>query len=1196
MAERGGKKVEAKRRAEKSGEKVISSFVMISIVLLVFAASVATVSAPNPPGLPEVTEIVVTASPESIPADGSSTSIITATVTNWTNTETPDNFTIYFGFVGEDLGAHISTKYDTYNKTDSEGRAYATLTAGLTPGTVTIKAWWKWNESVFNTTTVTLLPPPEIPEIVAHAPESPVKDNEGAVRTFSITVNQSADVTWLINSTVKQINEGVPAYTPCNYTNESAVAGVWNVSALVENPNGTTMQTWIWKVSRLERIEVLPSEATLQVGDEMQFNAIAYDQFNETMSGIIFTWSSSNETVGIVDANGLFTAKYPGFTFVNATAPNGVKGTALVSVIYTPEVTTIMIEPAEATIYEGDTQEFTATAYDQIGKEMPEITNFTWNCTNPTVGTVSPTTGKTTVFTALKAGVTTVIASAEGVSNTSVVHVLPRPDLVVEEITPNPDCDGYLFANESNEICAVIKNNGSGAALAFNVSFVIGEFSEVVRVEGLDSGAKIMKCVIDTTERAAGEQVTINISADCDDEISELNETNNWMKTSTAVVNNGYKGKRYTGGGDISTWRTYELHGSVLYSVGDSYYLSAGSYPHWTAYTVNWSASDLPVPAGATVVEARLYVIYTWDKAGVMPDEVSLTFNGQMQTLEAHYSDRKGYGRNDYPYGMLVYNVTDIFNPSGNTAILNNMHPGGGNVSIRGMLLVVIYADDSEPKRTIFMNEGFDMLYGGSSKCTTPEEATAYAPFSGLTVDTANVKSAKLITVAPGAGPNEGDLIFNGHKWTDVWNFAGSSQIGINETDVTAYLNATENEARFQSSEDWMEASNAFLVVTKKAAPICVPSPFLIDGYVFYANGAACNGPIVSITNLNTGKTWEAETNATSNYYQLNLTSCVDVNASEVLRFDVSSPDGTRTNTTERTVTQADIDAGGLFNFNITLGGIHDINITTDYEGAVNGIKITRDGTDVVGPDENLTIGETYKIRYKLVNEGDFNETVHVTVRIANESWSMPIGEHNYSLDAGESNTYKDEWDTSGLAPGNYTITVNASIPEDKRPDNNKRTRKVTLMLPSLGSIIGRITYTCNETGIADVHVNLMKDGEVLDTTTTDNTGYYEFIGINPGDYYVNASKPGFWDNSTSVTIIAGETATVNMMLWIIGDLDNDGKSADRDDVKLMLKAYLGYIEPDYRYDLDKDGSPADRDDVKLMLKAYLGYIVLSDI
>jgi len=987
MAERGGKKEKAKRRAEKSREKVISSFVVISIVLSVLAASVATVSAPNggvpPPPGPAVTEIVVTASPESIPADGSSTSTIIATVTNWTNKETPDNFTICFGFVGDDLGAHISTKYDTYNKTDSEGKAYATLTAGLTPGTVTIKAWW--NESVFNTTTVTLLPPPEI---VTHAPiESPVKDNEGAARTFSITVNQPANVTWLINGTVKQINESVPAYTPCNYTNESAVAGVWNVSALVENPNGTTMQTWIWKVSRLERIEVLPSEATLQVGDEMQFNAIAYDQFNEIMSGIIFTWSSSNTTVGevnetgyfiakspgetfvnatnqsvvgsahvtvtpgplarievspseitlnvgetcqfeakgydkfdneipgliftwsssnttvgtvnetgfftalypgftfvnatnqsvvgsarvnvtyipkvttvvvspsevtlnitetlqftataydqfgnempdvaftwsssnttvgTVNETGFFTALYPGFTFVNATAPNGVNGTASVTVTYTPKVTTIMIEPAEATIYEGDTQEFTATAYDQIGREMPEITDFAWSSTNLTVGTVSPTTGKTTVFTALKAGNTTVIASAAGVSNTSAVHVRPRPDLVVEEITPNPDCGGYLFANESNEMCAVVKNNGSGDALPFNISFIIGGFSKKERVDSLAAGANTTICITDPTKRNADDTVTIIVTADCDNEINETNEMNNDKSTEKIVVNNGYKGKRYTGGEDISTWRTYELNGSVLYSVGDSYYLSAWSYPNWTTYTVNWSASDLPVPTGATVVEARLYVIYTWDKAGVMPDEVSLTFNKEVQTLEAHYSDRKGYGEYNYPYGMLVYNVTDVFNTSGNTAILNNMHAGGGNVSIRGMLLVVVYADESEPMRQIFINEGFDMLYGGSDMCTTSEEATAFAPFSGTIEDIAN-KSARLITVAPGAGPNEGELIFNGHVWNDVWNFAGDSQIGIDDRDVTAYLNTT-NEAGFQSRGDYMEASNAILVVESKVA------------------------------------------------------------------------------------------------------------------------------------------------------------------------------------------------------------------------------------------------------------------------------------------------------------------------------------------------------------------------------------------
>ena len=46
-----------------------------------------------------------------------------------------------------------------------------------------------------------------------------------------------------------------------------------------------------------------------------------------------------------------------------------------------------------------------------------------------------------------------------------------QPDLVVNSIASN--CGGYIFANESNEITAIIENNGTADAGAFNVSFVI---------------------------------------------------------------------------------------------------------------------------------------------------------------------------------------------------------------------------------------------------------------------------------------------------------------------------------------------------------------------------------------------------------------------------------------------------------------------------------------------------------------------------------------------------------------------------------------------------------------------------------------------------------------------------------------------------------------------------------------------------
>ncbi|OEU55789.1 MAG: hypothetical protein BA871_03270 [Desulfuromonadales bacterium C00003096] len=82
--------------------------------------------------------------------------------------------------------------------------------------------------------------------ISSFAPETPVSDETDATRTFNITVDQTVNVTWLINGTIVQdVNTSV---TTASYTNTSAALGVWNVSAVVSNANGTVVQTWIWNV------------------------------------------------------------------------------------------------------------------------------------------------------------------------------------------------------------------------------------------------------------------------------------------------------------------------------------------------------------------------------------------------------------------------------------------------------------------------------------------------------------------------------------------------------------------------------------------------------------------------------------------------------------------------------------------------------------------------------------------------------------------------------------------------------------------------------------------------------------------------------------------------------------------------------------------------------------------------------------
>ena len=97
------------------------------------------------------------------------------------------------------------------------------------------------------------------------------------------------------------------------------------------------------------------------------------------------------------------------------------------------------------------------------------------------------------------------------------------------------------------------------------------------------------------------------------------------------------------------------------------------------------------------------------------------------------------------------------------------------------------------------------------------------------------------------------------------------------------------------------------------------PTSFMVYGYVFYENNTACNYPVVNITNVNTGKNWSAERNASTNYYQLVLSNTVDVMAGDTLRFDAKSPSGNQTKNIEHVITQDEIDNGGLYNFDITL-------------------------------------------------------------------------------------------------------------------------------------------------------------------------------------------------------------------------------------------------------------------------------------
>ena len=86
------------------------------------------------------------------------------------------------------------------------------------------------------------------PDITAWEPtEEAVNSTEGESITFEITVDQEVDISWQINATEEQTDEGE---TEAEFT-KSAVAGTWNVSAIATNTETglSSMHTWIWSVT-----------------------------------------------------------------------------------------------------------------------------------------------------------------------------------------------------------------------------------------------------------------------------------------------------------------------------------------------------------------------------------------------------------------------------------------------------------------------------------------------------------------------------------------------------------------------------------------------------------------------------------------------------------------------------------------------------------------------------------------------------------------------------------------------------------------------------------------------------------------------------------------------------------------------------------------------------------------------------------
>lgn len=83
----------------------------------------------------------------------------------------------------------------------------------------------------------------------------------------------------------------------------------------------------------LDRVEVSPSSTKVKVGAEVRFKATAFDPSGEAVEGVEFEWASSDSKLLIMFLGGLVLGNGVGDVIVTATTPDGLVGTADVTVV-----------------------------------------------------------------------------------------------------------------------------------------------------------------------------------------------------------------------------------------------------------------------------------------------------------------------------------------------------------------------------------------------------------------------------------------------------------------------------------------------------------------------------------------------------------------------------------------------------------------------------------------------------------------------------------------------------------------------------------------------------------------------------------------------------------------------------------------------------------------------------------------------
>ncbi|HEY9227542.1 MAG TPA: Ig-like domain-containing protein, partial [Gemmatimonadaceae bacterium] len=142
-------------------------------------------------------------------------------------------------------------------------------------------------------------------------------------------------------------------------------------------------------------VRLTPGDKSLDVGEQVNYTAIALTEDGAELPGRVVTWASSNSNIASITESGVLTANAAGQAKISAEV-DGRSATATIIVTATEQpqdstkVVRVALTPAAAVVEIGETKRYTAVGLNAAGRIVPGKT-ATWVADNPNAATIDAT-------------------------------------------------------------------------------------------------------------------------------------------------------------------------------------------------------------------------------------------------------------------------------------------------------------------------------------------------------------------------------------------------------------------------------------------------------------------------------------------------------------------------------------------------------------------------------------------------------------------------------------------------------------------------------------------------------------------------------------------------------------------------------------------------------------------------------------